>query len=168
MIRFTLTHEINCDEDTFWKLFFDKEFNDQLYKGQLGFTKFDVLENKDSDKQLVRKVSATPKVDLPGPIAKLMGPGFGYVEDGIWEKSTKRWSWTLTTSTMSDKLKQSGTLKIESAGAGKVRRVAEITGEAKVFGLGGMIETSIEKELRGGWDKSAEFMNKWLREGRAK
>ncbi|MBL8683888.1 MAG: DUF2505 domain-containing protein [Myxococcales bacterium] len=168
MIKFTLTHEINCDPDTFWKLFFDKEFNDALYKGALGFTKYDLLESKDSDKQLVRKVNAVPKVDLPGPIAKLMGPGFGYVEDGVLDKATKRWTWTLTTSTMADKLKQNGTLKVEAAGEGKCRRVAEISGEAKVFGLGGMIESTIEKELRQGWDKSAEFMNKWIRDGKAK
>lgn len=168
MIKFTLTHEINCDVETFWKLFFDKEFNDQLYKGALGFTKYDVIESKDSDKQLVRKVAATPKVDLPGPIAKLMGPGFGYTEDGVLDKASKRWTWTMTTSTMSDKLKQSGLLLAQAAGEGKCKRVAEITGEAKVFGLGGMIESTIEKELRAGWDRSAEFMNKWIREGRAK
>lgn len=168
MIKFTLTHEINCDADTFWRLFFDKEFNEQLYKGALGFTKYEVTESKDSDKQLARKVSAVPKIDLPGPLAKLFGPGFGYVEEGTLDKASKRWSWVMITSQMSDKLKQSGTLRVESAGEAKVRRIAEITGEAKVFGVGGMIESTIEKELRAGWDKSAEFMNKYLREGRAK
>ena len=44
MIKFTMTHEINCDVDTFWKMFFDKEFNDALYKTALGFTKYDVVE----------------------------------------------------------------------------------------------------------------------------
>jgi hypothetical protein len=167
MIRFTLTHEIHCDEETFWKLFFDRAFNDALYKTGLGFTKYDVVDSRDTATQTIRKVSATPKVDLPGPIAKLMGPGFGYVEEGTFDKGSKRWTWSMTTSTMSDKLKQGGSLKIEPAGAGRVRRVAEITGEAKVFGLGGLIESTIEKELRAGWDKSAEFMNKWIREGRA-
>jgi hypothetical protein len=168
MIKFTMTHEINCDVDTFWKMFFDKEFNDALYKTALGFTKYDVVDSKDSDKQRTRKVSATPKVDLPGPIAKLLGPGFGYTEDGVWDKGSKLWTWTMTTSQMSDKLKQSGSMRVEAAGAGKCKRIAEISGEAKVFGLGGMIESTIEKELRAGWDKSADFMNKWLREGRAK
>ena len=89
-------------------------------------------------------------------------------EDGVWDKGSKLWTWTMTTSQMSDKLKQSGSMRIDAAGAGKCKRISEISGEAKVFGLGGMIESTIEKELRAGWDKSADFMNKWLREGRAK
>jgi hypothetical protein len=166
MIRFTLTHEINCDPESFWKLFFDDAFNKALYTGELGFSKFEVIESKDSPTQLVRKVSAVPKVDLPGPIAKLFGPGFGYVEDGTLDKSAKRWRWTMTTSTMSDKLKQSGELRVEPSGEGKCRRIADIQGEAKVFGLGGLIESTIEKELRAGWDKSAAFMNKWIQDGK--
>jgi hypothetical protein len=43
-----------------------------------------------------------------------------------------------------------------------VRRVAEILIEAKVFAVGGLIESSAEKQLRDGWDKSAVFMNRWL------
>ena len=39
-----------------------------------------------------------------------------------------------------------------------------MTIEAKIFGVGGLIESSAEKQLREGWDKSAVFMNKWLAE----
>jgi hypothetical protein len=168
MIKMTLTHEINCDVDTFWRLFFDQEFNDALYKTVLGFTKYEVVESKDSDTQRTRKVSAIPKVNLPGPVAKLLGPGFGYIEDGVWDKNSKVWTWTMTTNQLSDKLKQSGSMRVESVGDGKCKRIADLFGEAKVFGLGSMIESAVEKELRAGWDKSADFMNKWLREGRTK
>ena len=29
MSSFTLTHEINCDEERFWQLFFDRDYNDE-------------------------------------------------------------------------------------------------------------------------------------------
>ncbi len=47
-------------------------------------------------------------------------------------------------------------------GDNKVRRVAELINEAKVFGIGGLLESSAEKQLREGWDQSATYMNKWI------
>ena len=162
MAKFTVTHEINCDVETFWKTFFDKEFNEKLFLTGLGFPEFKVVEQKDGDQTLTRKVAGTPKMDLPGPVAKLLGSNFRFTEDGKWDKSTKVWSFKMTPSTMADKLRQEGTMRIESIGPGKVRRVAELVIEAKVFGIGGLIESSTEKQLRDGWDKSAVFMNQYL------
>ena len=162
MARFTVTHEINCNEETFWKVFFDKEFNDKLYIGELGFPKFEVTELRDTDTQTHRKIQATPKIELPGPLAKLVGPGMTYREEGVMDKSTKRWAWKIIPSQLTDKMTNTGALRIEKMSDTKVRRVAEMVVEAKIFGLGGMLESSIEKQLREGWDKSAVFMNKWL------
>jgi hypothetical protein len=40
--------------------------------------------------------------------------------------------------------------------------VSEFHYEAKVFAIGGILESAFEKSLRSGWDKSAEFLNAWL------
>ena len=58
-------------------------------------------------------------------------------------------------------------MRIESVGDKKVRRVTEMTIEAKVFGVGGLIESTVEKQLREGWDNSAQFMNRWIADGKA-
>lgn len=167
MGKFTMTHEIECDPDTFWKLFFDKEFNEALFRQALKFPEFTVVEQRDGDKELFRKVRATPKVDLPGPVAKLLGSNFSYVEDGTFEKGTKTWRWKMTPSSLADKMRNEGVMRVEAAGAGKCRRVAEITNEVKIFGIGGMVEGAAEKSLREGWDASARFMNQWIRDGKA-
>lgn len=162
MAKFTVTHEINCDEETFWKLFFDKDFNEQLYKTQLGFPEFTIVEQRDNDHETFRKVSGQPKLDLPGPVAKVLGSGFRYTENGTLDKGAKIWRWKMTPSTMADKLRNEGEMRIERVGDNKVRRVASIFIEAKIFGIGGLLESTTEKELRKGWDESAVFMNKWL------
>lgn len=164
MGKFTVTHEINCDAETFWKVFFDKSFNEKLFREVLGFPQFQIEAVNDSDTQLTRKVTGTPKMNMPGPVQKLLGSGFSFTEDGTLDKATKVWRWKMTPSVMADKLRQEGTMRIEPAGPGKVRRIAEITNEAKVFGIGGLIESSAEKQLREGWDESARFMNKYLAE----
>jgi hypothetical protein len=99
---------------------------------------------------------------MPGPVAKLMGSNFRYTEEGTWDKGTKIWRWKMTPSTMAEKLRNEGTMRIEEIGGDKVRRIADLVMEAKVFGIGGLIESSAEKELRNGWDQSAVFQRKWI------
>lgn len=166
MGKFTLTHEINCNVETFWKIFFDKTFNDVLYKQQLGFPQWEELSRTENDKEIRRKASGTPKMDMPGPVAKLMGSSFSYVEDGVFDKTAKTWKWKLTTSAMPDKIRNEGSMRLEAVGDNKVRRISELVVEAKIFGVGGMIESSAEKSLREGWERSAKFMNQWIADGK--
>lgn len=162
MPTFRVTHEINCNVETFWKTFFDKEFNEKLYKEGLGFPEFSVVSQNETDDKITRKCAGKPKMNMPGPVMKLLGDGFRYTEEGSFDKATKVWRWKMTPSTLADKLRQEGTLKVEPIGDNKVRRTAELINEAKVFGIGGLLESSAEKTLREGWDKSAAYMNEWL------
>jgi hypothetical protein len=164
MGKFTMKHEIHCDADTFWKVFLDKEFNEKLYTTALGFPDFKVTEQTDTETSVTRRVAAQPKMDVPGPVAKLIGPGFRYTEEGSMSKSERLWKWKMIPSTLADKLFTSGTVRIEAipGSTDKVRRVADMNVEAKIFAVGSLIESSAEKQMRDGWDKSATFMNKWL------
>lgn len=162
MGKFTVTHEINCSADHFWKLFFDKEFNEKLYREALGFPKYEVLQHEENDRQITHKVMGQPKMNMPGPVAKLLGSNFIYTEEGSFDRATKVWRWKMTPSALADKMRNEGTLRLEPIGDHKVRRIAEIVIEAKIFGVGGLIESSAEKQLREGWEDSAKFMNRYL------
>ena len=162
MGKFTVTHEIACDVDTFWKTFFDPAYNEKQFLEALQFPAFKITDQKENDREIIRTVAAQPKMNVPGAIAKLMGPNFRYVEEGRFDKATKVWSWKLIPSVLADKVRQEGKLRVEPLGENRVRRVADLTIEAKIFGLGGLIESSTEKQLRDGWDESARFTNKYL------
>lgn len=162
MGKFTVTHEINCDVDTFWKVFFDQEFNSDLYLKELGFPEYTTLAQNETETEISRKVHGQPKMDLPGPVAKLLGSGFSYTEEGAYDKASKLWRWKLTPSTLAEKMRQVGSVRVEPIGDSKVRRIAALEIECKIFGIGGLIESTAEKQLRDGWDKSAVFMNKYL------
>ena len=162
MGKFTVTHEINCNVETFWKTFFDKDFNEKLYLEALGFPEYKTLEQNETEKQITRRVHGQPKMNLPGPVAKLFGSNFSYDEEGSFDRATQIWRWKLKPSSMADKLRTEGVVRVEAIGDSKVRRVAEIEVEAKIFGVGGLIESTAEKQLREGWDSSAVYMNKHL------
>jgi hypothetical protein len=167
MPTFTITHEINCDVDTFWRIFFQREFNDAVYKQALGFPQFEMLELRETPTGMYRKCKGQPKLDMPGPVMKVLGSSFGYTEEGNLDRAKNTWTWKMTPSTLADKLRQEGKFTITPHGEGKVRRVTELTNEAKIFGIGGLIESAGEKQLRAGWDTSARFMNEWIRDGKA-
>ncbi len=168
MGKFTVTHEIRCNVETFWKTFLDKDFNVKLYKESLGFPDWTITEQSDTDTEAKRKVTAQPKMEVPAAVQKLFGPNFRYSEEGSMKKSEGIWRWKMTPSTMADKLFTSGTVRVEAIGDNKCRRYAEMTVEAKIFAVGGLIESSAEKQLRDGWDKSAAFINKYLDAASAK
>lgn len=163
MGTFTLTHEIDCDTDRFWQIFFDTEFSKRLFREGLEFSAWDLASEKDEGAAVVRVVHAAPKLDLPGPVVKLIGAGFSYVENGRFDKAEKVFRWTIRPSALEGKLRNEGSVRVESLGATKCKRIVDITLEAKVFGVGGLIESSVEKGVRQAWDKSAAYINEWLK-----
>jgi hypothetical protein len=163
MATFTMRHELDCDCDRFWKLFFDREYNEKLFKA-LEFPEWKLIEDKETDTEIIRIVKAMPKPEAPAAVQKLLGSRFGYDEEGHFNKATKTHSFVIKPNVLGDKLRNEGTVKCEPRGEGKSTRVVTITLEAKVFGLGGMIESSFEKSFRTGWQKSADFLNRWVKE----
>ena len=163
MATFTMRHDIDCSEEKFWELFFDEDFTTKMFEF-LEFPKFEIVETREAGDEKIRIVKASPKLDAPGPVKKLLGDNFGYVEEGRWNKNTKVFRFVVKPNTMEGKIKNEGTVRIESRdGGAKCTRVVDVVVEAKVFGLGGTIEKMTEKSFRDGWGKSAEYINDWLK-----
>ena len=55
-----------------------------------------------------------------------------------------------------------GVVRVEATGDGKCRRSDEVHVEAHMFGVGGLIESTVEKELRSSWAKEFAFLTRWL------
>ncbi|KYF64158.1 DUF2505 family protein [Sorangium cellulosum] len=165
MIQIEARHLIHCDEDTFWELFFSPEVNAQIYSDVLKFPSFEVLEQREDERAMVRKASVQPRIHaLPGAIQSMLGPNFRYIEDSVFDKATRRWSFTMAPSLLGDRLHNAGALRVEPSGPGQVTRVASATIEVRIFGFGKMVEGMMEKEMRAGWDDSAAFLNRWIAE----
>jgi len=166
MPEVTLRHEIDTDEDTFWaKIVFNEEFNKKLYEGALKFPGWKLLDNKEDDLKIVRRVQVDPPVgDLPGPVKKVIGDRLAYTEEGTFDKKAKRYSFKVTPSTMAEKTKVSGELWAEKIGDKKIRRMCRISVEVKVFMVGGMVEDRIMADLRSSYDNSTTYTNQYIKE----
>jgi len=155
-------HDIDCTPEAYWKLFFDRDFNQKLYLEELAFEAFEILEQSDTS----RRIRVVPRVSMPKPVMKLLGDKFSYEERGRFDAKRGVWSWQVIPTALTGKLTNEGSVRVESLAEGRCRRLDEMRVQARVFGLGGIIESSTEKEVTGAWDKTAAFMNRWFAEHR--
>jgi hypothetical protein len=162
----TLRHEIETDEDTYWwKCVFDAPFNEKMYMGALAFPQWKLLESKEDDAKLWRRVQVDPPVgDVPAAVKKVIGDRLSYVEEGTFDKKTKRYSFKVTPSTMADKTKVSGEMWASPLGAKKIVRQMRISVEVKVFMVGGLVEDRIMGDLRSSYEKGTTFTNEFVKE----
>lgn len=158
MRRLSRTLNLDCDPDTFWKIFFDEDYIRRLHKEGLGFREIEILERSDSK----RRLRAVPSLEVPEAVARLLGHRFGYEEKGTLDKARGEWRWSMAPNALGDKLRTEGTIAVEAAGDGKARRRDEVIIEAKVFGIGGVIKSSAEKQLRISWQREEDFLNRWI------
>ena len=155
-----------CTPDTFWASFLDESYLRALYLDELESRAFDVLEIRDAS----RKLLIVPKMKLPAPVAKLIGDSFAYEEHGTLDRASGEWTWRMVqpanldpkSKPRKDVVTMHGTVRIEPAADGHCRRTDDFSIEAKIFGIGSLIESSIEKELRSAREKEYAFLPRWV------
>lgn len=166
MKQATASTSLPCTPDAFWQLYLDAEYARALYLGELGYKGLDVLESTAS----TRKLRVVPKLNLPGPIASLIGDSFAYEDHGTLDREKNVWTWRMVQPTSlapgakprKNVVTTSGTLRIESTGEGTCRRTDTLNIEAHIFGLGGVIESAAEKEAQAAWAKEFAFLKRRL------
>jgi hypothetical protein len=158
MRQATSSHDLHCDVDTFWRLMLDEEYVKKLYLTDLQFKELEVLELTDA----CRRLRGVPKLNMPGPVIKLLGDRFSYEEQGTFDRDKGEWHWKLVPSVLASKLRIEGVIRCKAISPGECQRLDEATIEAKVFGLGKLLESSTEKEVLRTFATEAAFMNRWL------
>lgn len=158
MRKLNATHSVSCDVPTFWAVFLDPEYTRELILGELKFKALDVLEQTET----TRRLRVVPKLKMPGPVMKVLGDSFGYEEKGRLDRERNTWHWEIIPNTLASKLTTSGSFRLEAAGDGACRRIDEATVEARIFGIGKLIESSTENEIKSAWDQECAFVERWL------
>lgn len=165
--HFTVRHTFRgIDVDGFWeKVFFDEKFNETLYRQELGFSEYQVLEQEEEPGGVVtRKVRQTPKSDAPAVVKKLIGDSVSYVEEGRFDPATKRWRYSVTPSKMADKIDIGGEFWVEARGEDTVERICTVDLSVKVFGVGKSIESFIEKQTKDSYETAARYTQRFIDE----
>ena len=160
-----IEHVIECTDETFWKVFFDPEYNRGLFLRELGFDSWKQVSLDEREDRIERVVDVVPRLgDLPGPLKRLVEGGASYRERDSFDRKAKRMTLAIEPSVLQGKLTVSGVMRTEPAGDRRCRRIYDTTIVAKIFGLGGMIEGRIVADVRASYDRAAAFTNRWVKE----
>jgi len=165
MADIRIEHTFECGEDKFWKdIFFGDEFNRRMYLHHLKFKKWEVIEFRETETEIHRTVSVTPKVDdLPGAIKSLIGDNLGYREEGKFDKQRRRYKVNVVPSVLADKISVRGETWVEPLGDSKCRRLFQAQVSVKVFGVGSVIEKRLIADLQLSYNAGATFTAEYLK-----
>jgi hypothetical protein len=155
-----------CTPETFWRVFLDEKYVKTVFLEELQFRELTILELTET----TRKLRAVPRLKLPSVIEKLVGDSFAYEEHGTLDRAKNEWTWKMVPPANLEPGKKPrkeivstrGTLRVDTAGESKCRRNDEVIVEAHVFGIGGLIESTVEKEVRASWGKELGFLTRWI------
>jgi Protein of unknown function (DUF2505) len=162
VIEFTLRHPLNSTPERHWELFFDPEWTRTLILEGLGFSTCVIQPVQQEGTLRRREMAVTPKIDVPAAVAKLLGDKLGYTERASFDETKGRWTYQLLLNVLTDKIRMGGEMTLEPLGANRCTRVSKMWVEVKIFGIGGLVEKAAEKNMREGWDKSAQWFNDWV------
>ncbi len=162
-----ISHVFDCDVDTYWKKFFlDDEFNRQLFLGRLGFSRWEVVRSQPTEDGLERVVEAAPSTkDIPGPLKKVLQNGLGYREQGVWSKSKSLYTLKVIPASLPDQIEITGEMRVIPEGSG-CRRTYDAFVSARIFMVGGLLESRLLSDMATSYDEAAAFSREWLRQGK--
>lgn len=162
-MRYSMTHTIETDASAFWSLFFDYDFNRNLYGSMSPFT-CDVLEQRTDDSGIVhRSMQFRPTVEVPAAVRKFVGDG-AFLEVGRFDPRTAKYiaEWKLGFG--GDRFQTKFEIWTEPLGDKRCDRHLTIENTVRLFGLGGLIERTIMESQRTAMTQIAEFVNGWIHE----
>ena len=165
-MRYTIKNTIATDVDTFWdKVFFDPEFNRALFTDALGFTTYEVLEDRvEPSGARHRRIECVPKVMMPAAARKVLGDTAGYTEVGRYDPKLKKYFVEVLPKVAADKIKTTSDITVEARGPKSCERIVVVDNTVKIFGLGTLVEGYIEQQTRDLYHRGADFTNQWIKE----
>ncbi len=162
MLVYRPRHEIDCTPDRFWDLYFDPGFQERMFIDGLGWSAPEITIVKDDDDELARNITATPRISVPGPIAKLIKHTLGYTEEARFDKRERMFRMKHRTNIFGDRVRLEGRFWVDAVGEHRCRRQAELEVDAKIFGIARVLEKAVQVNMKKGWDDSAHFYNRWV------
>jgi uncharacterized protein DUF2505 len=161
-----IEHVYDCSAEVFWnQIFLDEEYNRKLFLDELHFSVWKVLRSEERGNELHRVIEATPPLgDLPGALKRLLSDGLGYEEHGVLDRAQKRYRLEVKPRSLANKLTIQGELTTQHISDRSCRRVYVARADARVLGVGGMIEQRLLDDIEKSYNKSAVFTNRWIAE----
>lgn len=158
--KFTVEHVLQASEKQFWTHVFRSErFNRALYIDHLGFGY--ELEAWDPA-TCSRRARIWPVTNVPKALSSLIGGEISFVEDGVCDEAARQYDFRIIPSRLSERIDVRGRVETAPITDQTCRRTVTLDIEVRMFGIGTVMESFLEKSTREQYDKNAAFINDYL------
>lgn len=142
------------------KVFLDETFNEAI-KGVAGLRSRQLLERKDDQGKLYRRIRMQPEREFPAVMKKMLNGDLITTEESWFDSARHVVEWKSTLSVLSDKVKLVGKVEFAEVPGGVRRR---LTGsiDVSVFGVGKIIEKAVVDDLTATYEKISKFTQAWI------
>jgi hypothetical protein len=160
-----LDHTFDLSPEVFWSaVYFDAQYTERVFLEGLGMRRVSLVSDTtgaDGQRRRLLDVDLAP-LELPGPVQKLLKGGLGYREELVFDAAKGEATFQYRFNQLTDRLVMSGRMTTEKTLDGRTRRHTTVHFEAKVFGVGGLVEKAAERVTRDTWEKSAAYTRQWI------
>lgn len=158
--RFTVEHALQASEQQFWdEVFKSEDFNRALYIEHLGFGY--ELESWDPA-ACSRRARIWPVTHIPKVLTGLLGGEISFVEEGVCEEPARLYEFRIIPSRLPERIDVRGRVETTPLTDRTCRRTVSIEIEVRLFGIGAVMESFLEKTIREQYDENAAFIDKYL------
>jgi hypothetical protein len=161
----SLRHAMATPSARYWELLLDREYGRALFLGELGFVRYDVVEQHEnpsaalvapflpmmtpSPRRTLRVVEAEPRA---AGIAKLLGKSLAYQEVGLLDRGNELYAFR----TLHPYSRVEGVMHFSGR-----ERLTELHIQVSMPVVGVAVERAMADELRRSYDVSARFTDAW-------
>lgn len=163
-MRATFENALHVTPEVFFeRLFFDADYNAGLYE-KLGFQSYEVTELTElPDGNIRRSLRAEPPIHAPGLVQRRLSGKVYYTESGVFDRREQAWTFETVPSVASSQAQIRGRITLRPHAEGCIH-VCELEVNVRAFGLGSMIERSIEQNTRDSYRINTDYTNAFARE----
>jgi hypothetical protein len=161
-MRIVAEHVYDCEPEAFWAHHLDEESRRAKEVEGCGAVSFRVLSKGRQGDAVVVRSELVKAPDLPAPVRRIFGETIRAEEALRWEEGSNTATFEHTSETMPDRVRMSGRLITEPLGDGRCRVILDVDVTVKLFGIAGIVERLLAKELPLRQEKAMSWFNAHL------
>jgi hypothetical protein len=166
MTEFSIVHEFETDSDSFWRVFLDSAFQNEMYRA-VGMKRSEIRREEYEDRLIIVATYVSDR-QLPPVVRTMIGSRpLGYTETLTLRKHTGVVEQHIEMTVLRDRIRFGGTITVEKLGDEHVRREYAGAINVDIALIGKKVEQSTVNEMKRTHEQAAEVLRSWLQKAAA-
>ncbi|MDJ0866514.1 MAG: DUF2505 domain-containing protein [Myxococcota bacterium] len=158
-MRIVAEHVYDCEPKAFWAHHLDEESRRAKEVEGCGAVSFRVLSKERQGGAVIVRSELVEALNVPASVRRAFGATLRAEEVLRWEEGSNTATFEHTPETLPDRVRLSGRLTTEPTGDGRCRVILDAEVTVKLFGMAGVIERVLAKQLPLRQEKAMSWFN---------